>query len=223
MKGLAPHTGRIFEAVSGLECIKPYLLVGGTALSLQIGMRQSEDLDFMKWRTSKADRQEVAWFQIEKELATVGEVQHRDILDIDHVEFLVEGVKFSFYASPKYSPVTAPVNYLNNLNLADIKSIGAMKMEVMLRRSNFRDYYDIYSLLKAGVPIQEMISLALEYSNHRLKTKNLLAMLTNGKRFLRDAHFEQLAPVYNVSPEEIETYIKSCLQGFPKWKQPLRI
>ena len=28
MKGLAPHTRQIFEAVSKLDCIKPYLLVG---------------------------------------------------------------------------------------------------------------------------------------------------------------------------------------------------
>lgn len=48
MKGLAPHIREVFEAVSQLECIKPYLLVGGTALSLQIGTRQSEDLDFMR-------------------------------------------------------------------------------------------------------------------------------------------------------------------------------
>lgn len=212
MKGLAPHTSKIFEAVSCLECIKPYLLVGGTALSLQIGTRRSEDLDFMKWRTSKTEKPEVSWFQIEKELADIGQIQHRDILDIDHVEFLIEDVKFSFYASPKYSPVNAPVNCMNNLFLADIKSIGAMKMEVMLRRSNFRDYYDIYSILKAGVSMQEMISLALEYSGHRLKTKNLLAMLTNSTRFLRDTHFEQMEPVYNVTPEDIETYIKNCLK-----------
>ena len=56
MKGLAPHTQQIFEAVSKLDCIKPYLLVGGTALSLQIGTRQSEGLDFMKWRTSQAEK-----------------------------------------------------------------------------------------------------------------------------------------------------------------------
>lgn len=144
MKGLAPHTQSVFESVSKLECLKPYLLVGGTALSLQIATRQSEDLDFMKWRTCKTEKMEVAWFQIEKELATVGEIQHKDILDIDHVEFLVSGVKFSFYACPKYSPVNNPVNYLNNIRLADVRSIGAMKMEVMLRRSNFRDYYDIF-------------------------------------------------------------------------------
>lgn len=211
MKGLAPHTRQVFEAVSELECIKPYLLVGGTALSLQIGTRQSEDLDFMKWRTYKAEKMEVAWFQIEKELAKIGEIQHKDILDIDHVEFLVSGVKFSFYACPKHSPVSTTVDYLNNLKLADVRSIGAMKMEVMLRRSNFRDYYDIYSILKTGVPVNDLISLALSYSGHRLKSKNLLAMLTNGNRFTRDAHFEQLEPVYSVTAHEIEEYIKSCL------------
>lgn len=211
MKGLAPHTQEIFEAVSKLDCIKPYLLVGGTALSLQIGTRQSEDLDFMKWRTSKAEKMEVSWFQIEKELATIGEIQHKDILDIDHVEYRMAGVKFSFYACPKYSPVSQPVNYLNYIKLADVKSIGAMKMEVMLRRSNFRDYYDIYSILKAGVDIHDLVSLALTYSGHKLKSKNLLAMLTNGNRFTRDAHFEQLEPVYTVTPQEIEAYIKSCL------------
>lgn len=55
MKDLAPHTLQVFEAVSKLDCIKSYLLVGGTALSLQMGTRQSEDLDFMKWRTSKTE------------------------------------------------------------------------------------------------------------------------------------------------------------------------
>lgn len=34
-------------------------------------------------------------------------------------------------------------------------------MEVMMRRSKFRDYYDIYSLLEDGENIQEMIGLAV--------------------------------------------------------------
>ena len=103
MNGLAPHTQKIFEAVASLDCIKPYLLVGGTALSLQINTRQSEDLDFMKWRTSKSETPEVDWFHIEKELETVGKVESRNLMDIDHVEFVLEGVKLSFYSSPKYS------------------------------------------------------------------------------------------------------------------------
>ena len=212
MIGLAPHTKDIFEAVSKLECIKPYTLVGGTALSLQINTRQSEDLDFTKWRTSKNEKMEVEWSQIKKELATIGEIQSCDILDIDHVEFRVSGVKFSFYASPKYSPVEKYVALLNNLRLADIESIGAMKMEVLMRRSNFRDYYDIYSILKSGVDIHNIISKALKYSGHHLKSKNLLAMITNGVRFNRDAHFEQLGPIYNITASEIENYIKRLLK-----------
>jgi hypothetical protein len=46
-QSLAPQTGRIIEAISRLECIKPFVLVGGTALSIQLKTRQSEDLDFM--------------------------------------------------------------------------------------------------------------------------------------------------------------------------------
>lgn len=213
MKGLAPHTQRVFESIASLESIKPYTLVGGTALSLQIATRQSEDLDFMKWRNSKDETSEVAWYQIEKELDAIGEVTNRNLLDIDHVEFLFEGVKMSFYSSPKYSPVKNIVSCVHNLNLADIKSIGAMKMEVMMRRSNFRDYYDIYSILKAGVPIWDMITIALDYSGHHLKTKNLLSMLTNGNRFKRDAVFEQLSPIYNVTTEEIENYIRNLLSS----------
>ncbi len=212
MNGLATHTKEIFEAISNLECIKPYTLVGGTALSLQINTRQSEDLDFMKWRTSKNEKMEVNWPQIKKELATIGEIQSCDILDIDHVEFRISNVKLSFYASPKYSPVDSRIAILNNILLADIESIGAMKMEVLMRRSNFRDYYDIYSILKSGVDIHNIISKALKYSRHILKSKNLLAMITNGARFNRDAHFEQLAPKYNISPSDIENYIKSLLK-----------
>ena len=37
-------------------------------------------------------------------------------------------------------------------------------------------------------------------------------MLTNGNRFTRDAHFEQLKPVYAVTAKEIEAYIKTCLK-----------
>lgn len=213
MKGLSPHTGLIFEAVSRLECLKPYLLVGGTALSLQLGTRESEDLDFMSWRKIRNERREVNWPLIKKQLETIEPVVKCDILDIDHVEFVVKGVKLSFYANPNYSPVKEPVKFLNNIILADLVSIGAMKMEVMLRRSKYRDYYDIYSLLREGVSLREMIDLALKYSGHRLKSKNLIAMLARSDRFIQDACFSSLNPIYNISPKEIEQYIIAVLTG----------
>lgn len=211
MEGLAPHTASIFEAISRMECIKPYVLVGGTALSLQLGTRESEDLDFMSWRKSRNEKREVDWPRIKKELEEVGTVEVCDILDIDHVEFRVNGVKVSFYANPNYSPVKAVVPCLNNIVLADKTSIGAMKMEVMLRRSQYRDYYDIYSLLESGEDLKEMMDIALKYSGHRLKSKNLIAMLTRSDRFTQDGNFATLHPVYNVKPKEIEQRIIAAL------------
>jgi hypothetical protein len=110
MPALAPHTNVIFDKVAALKCIEPYFLVGETALSLQIHTRLSEDLDFMHWKTNKLQKQEVDWVTIEKELAAVGKIEARDFWGFDHIEFIVSGVKISFYTSAKNSPVTTPVH-----------------------------------------------------------------------------------------------------------------
>lgn len=211
-KSLAPHTGKVFEIITRLECIKPYTLVGGTALSLQIEKRQSEDLDFMKWLAKRNEKPEVDWPAIKKELESVGEIREYEVGSFDFVSFNFEGVKLSFYAAPRKAiPSMQRIPYLNNLFIADMESIGAMKMEAMLRRSKFRDYYDIYSILKEGKDIQKMIDAALEHSGHKLRTRGLLAMLTNGSHFVKEKGFEELLPVYDVSPYDIQEYIKQKL------------
>ena len=80
-----------------------------------------------------------------------------------------------------------------------------------MRRSKFRDYYDIYSILRYGADIHKLIPLALEHSGHKLKTKGLMAMLTNGELFRKDESFAQLNPIYDVSAADIENYIKELL------------
>ena len=209
---LAPQTGQIIEAISRLDCIKPFVLVGGTALSIQLNTRQSEDLDFMRSQESKADTLDIGWPNLQRQLETVGKVQNVEIAGFDQVLFVVEGVKVSFYAAPrKRIPTMQEILYLNNIRLADVESIGVMKMEAMMRRSKFRDYYDIYSILKHGADIHKLIPMALEHSGHKLKTKGLVAMLTNGDLFRKDSQFQQLHPVYDVTPVDIEEYIKSLL------------
>lgn len=211
-RSFAPHTGRLIEAVSKLECIKPFVLVGGTALSIQLENRQSEDLDFMRWKQNKDDDLDINWPQLQRELASIGEVQDVQVSGFDQVLFVVDGVKISFYAAPRKRIATMyEVPYLNNIRLADVETIGVMKMEAMMRRSKFRDYYDIYSILKNGADIHKLIPMALEHSGHKLKTKGLLAMLTNGELFKKDEGFSLLQPTYDVSASDIESYIKGLL------------
>ena len=212
MNGLAPQTSQIFDAITRLECIKPFVLVGGTALSIQLNLRQSEDLDFMTWIKSRNEKPEVDISGIKRELETIGHIDDMEIGNFNFVSFVLEGVKLSFYKTPrKKIPSLQAIPYQNNLQMADIKSIGAMKMEAMLRRNKFRDYYDIYCILLQGVDFEEMVQMALEHSNHLLKRKNLLAMLTNSERFRKDKAFTQLHPVYDVSPQDIEQYLKQKL------------
>ena len=209
---LAPHTGAIIEKISRLDCIKPFVLVGGTALSIQLQTRQSEDLDFQRWKLGKDDTLDIGWPNIEKQLATIGKIHSVDLAGFDQVTFFVSGVKISFYAAPrKRIPTMQEIPYLNNIRLADVASIGVMKMEAMMRRNKFRDYYDIYSILKSGVDINQLIPAALEHSGHKLKTKGLMMMLTNGQLFRKDETFESLQPVYDVSSTDIQEYIKTLL------------
>lgn len=208
----APQTGRIIEAISRLECIKPFVLVGGTALSIQLKTRQSEDLDFMRWKEGKDDTLDIEWPKIQKGLETVGNIDAIQVMGFDQVLFIVEGVKVSFYAAPRKRIATMEeIPYMNNIRMADVESIGIMKMEAMMRRSKFRDYYDIYSILKNGADINTLIPRALEHSGHKLKSKGLMAMLTNGALFKKDEQFTQLQPVYDVTSTDIQEYIKTKL------------
>ena len=211
-QGLTTNIEAIIEQVAQLECIKPYILCGGTALAIQIGHRKSEDLDFMMWRISKTEKPEVNWNAIERELKEkIGEIENFNMLGFDQAEFVVRGVKFSFFVSDNLSPVTAPTEYLGNIRLADIESIMAMKMEVMLRRMKFRDYYDIYCMLQEGYSIHNGIEKALNLSRHRLSSKNIIAMLLGGQ-FIPDNNFATLEPKYDVTKEQIREYIMQKLK-----------
>lgn len=212
-QGLTANIDAIIEQVAQLECIKPYILCGGTALAIQIGHRKSEDLDFMMWRKSKTEKPEVNWSAIEKEIKEkIGEIENFNMLGFDQVEFLVKGVKFSFFVSDNYSPVSTPIDYLGNIRLADIESIMAMKMEVMLRRAKFRDYYDIYSILREGYSIHKGIEKALKLSRHKLSSKNLIAMMLGGQ-FAADNNFQNLEAKYDVTKEQIRQYILQKLKS----------
>jgi hypothetical protein len=214
MNGLTKNAEKIFEAVSLLDCIKDYTLIGGTAISLQIGNRLSDDLDFCKWSTNlKKDKPTVDWPRIKKELESIGKIEKLDVLGFDQVNFVVDNVKISFLTKQEnLSPVNLLVPILNNINAADLDSLGSMKVELVLRKSNFRDYYDIYSLLKEGISLKTIVNGAAIYSNHTLKTRDALSFLSNGSNYRKGKDFDLLKPVYNITNKTIEELIKSVIK-----------
>ena len=208
MNGLAPYSVELFENLSKLTCIKNYCLIGGTALALQLNHRLSEDFDFCRWKTRENEKISVDWSGIERELLQLGAVT-KNLLDHNQCDFNLKGVKLSFYGNNLSKAPAGLVrqDFLNNIKVADKTSIGIMKLEVMLRRYSFRDYYDIYAILKDGVPLKDLIEGASKYSRHRLKTRDMFSMLTKGKNFEMDRNFAALQPKYKVDSNDIEHFL----------------
>lgn len=215
-KALVEKTARILDSISKMDFIKPYVLVGGTALSLQLEHRLSEDLDFMRWQENKGENMDIEISLVRRELEQILKINSTNIFEFNHVEFHIENsVKLSFYAPEKRKPLLKIVPFQNNLVLADIDTIASLKMETMLRRSAFRDYYDMYCIFnqKSKDEIKAIIDNALKYSGHNLKSKNLLGMLVNSDRFKPESGFQQLSPRYHVTPNEIESFMVDKLKN----------
>ena len=215
-EALVEKTLNVIEAISKMEFVKSYFLVGGTALALQLKHRLSEDLDFMTWKQSKKDKQNIDIEKIKHEIKQDFTIDKVDILDSNHIEMCIDGeVKLSFYAPDKIKPAIVSIPYLNNLILADENSIASLKMEILLRRNEFRDYYDLYCILKNknAETIKQIIDNALKYSEHHLKTKNLIGILTNAERFKQNADFAQLNPKYSVTSKEIEQFMTERIKN----------
>ncbi|GHT35096.1 hypothetical protein FACS189434_12360 [Bacteroidia bacterium] len=207
MNGLAAHTEKIFEKLSRLECTKEYILMGGTALALQLHHRQSEDLDFCRWHRTKNEHLEVDWHIILQELSTIGDVK-TVLVENTQCDFLVDGVRVTFLADNKFKQPAQlhKIHFLNNIYLADVESIGIMKIEVMTHRNVFRDYYDMYSILKSGVLLSDILTKTGRYVFHNLRTRDMLSLLLNAPKPPLDAGFAAMSPVYNVSFDEVKQF-----------------
>jgi len=215
MNGLSEDASKIFESVSKLDCIYGYYLVGGTALALQLNHRLSEDLDFQKWSNSQSGKKGVDIGKVKKDFSTIGNIEEFKILSSDQIYFYVNGVKISFFHTPLRKPTVLKADVtLNNLSVSDKLSIGVMKVELLRNRYIFRDYYDIYSLTKAGIPLKDMISGGLNYANHGIHTDWVKKTLSTPEHFIKEKDFDHLNPIYNVSNIEIGEFIKTAID----WK-----
>lgn len=213
MKGLSPDTESVFKKIKQCEIFKEYLLIGGTALSLQIHHRLSEDLDFCKWQDEpKIVSKEIHWPEIEKIFGLFGQVK-TDILDLYQVNFFLNDVKISFYSNALASSkdVQTRISF-EQIRLADINSLGAMKLEVMSRRNLFRDYFDVYCILREGVLLKELVNRCGIYSRHRMKSKTILSILSNGSLFKYEEDFDLLEPKYLVNSKDIEAYMRNQIR-----------
>lgn len=135
---VVPHTLELLKELMDISLFSEMRLVGGTALALQYGHRQSIDLDFFGKLFADTG-------QIEEALGEIG--SYSLLTDTQNIKsFVVNGIKVDF-VNYKYDWIDDIVSE-DNLRLASPKDIAAMKVNAIEGRGSRKDFIDIYFLLK---------------------------------------------------------------------------
>ncbi len=137
-KTIEPETLGVLRKIQQIEELSNVRLVGGTALALQIGHRKSIDIDL--FGTIKADN--IAIIQKLKEIGKVIIIQNSKNINI----YLVNNIKVDIVNYPY--PWLKNEKVEDNILLADIKDIAAMKISAITGRGTKKDFIDLYFLLK---------------------------------------------------------------------------
>ena len=115
-----------------------YFLVGGTALALQIGHRNSIDIDLF-------GNSEINPNQFINKLDEFGEV----IINQSTKNILIakiKGIKVNF-VNYKYPLLSNPIN-IDSIRMLSKTDIAAMKINAITGRGSKKDFIDLYFLLK---------------------------------------------------------------------------
>ncbi len=130
---------------------KPYLqdffLVGGTALALQIGHRQSIDIDLFSQKPFAEDT-------LQQHLQRDFSFQ-LDFADQNTLKTTIRKVKTDFLTHAY--PVVYPLINESGVRMASAADIGAMKLNAIINSGErLKDFVDIYFLLET-MPLQTII------------------------------------------------------------------
>ena len=172
-EAITSKAGELLSALTKFSRIKDFYLVGGTALALQIGHRISVDLDWFGQKPLPKNLLSSLkkFFPGRKILV--------DVLKTEELTIRIDGVQITFLHYP-FPWVDKPVNG-DGFNLASIKQIAVMKAQTINRRAAFKDYVDLYFVVRdIDVSLQEIIRAAgnafKEEFNSRLFLEQLVYM-----------------------------------------------
>lgn len=126
--------------------LKVFYLCGGTALALQIGHRLSYDLDIFS--DSSIDNNEIIDFLTPLHPFQLLN-QSRNILSLNIRNIKVDFVKYPY-------KLIYPLYYKDNLRIASIRDIAAMKLAAITNRGRKRDFIDMFFIFKK-FPLKETL------------------------------------------------------------------
>ncbi|MCK9412259.1 MAG: nucleotidyl transferase AbiEii/AbiGii toxin family protein [Prolixibacteraceae bacterium] len=148
---------------------KEFYLVGGTAIALYLGHRRSIDFDLFKLNPIKP----------KSILQTISDFDYPFTVTRRVTEQLnvnINEVKFTFYQYP--FTINAAEKLEDILRLPNLLDLAAMKAYALGRRSKWKDYVDLYFILKDHFTISQISKRATEIFGQLFSEKLFRAQLS---------------------------------------------
>ena len=179
--------------------LKGYYLAGGTALALQIGHRKSIDFDL-------ASRSPVNPFTIERNLIRNDfHIQNVFTATIDEYSIRIDNVRLTFCHFP-FDIQTSILWKRCNIGMPELSELGAMKAYALGRRSKWKDYVDLFFLMKDHLNIDDLITSANEIFSKHFNSKLFREQLC----YFDDIDFSESIEYTDMEPgnDEIKLFLE---------------
>ena len=173
------ETKKVLDRIKSFPFFKEKraVLIGGTALSIHLSHRLSEDLDFMFYLEEKLPKDELLSFSSKHnakflpfEQSIIDEFINEggDIEDYQQ-KFLIDDIKVEFTASlgnilEKDIINSREIEVIDNIPVASLKTLKQMKCLLLMDRDKARDMYDVAYMLQNGIlKPKEMLKIIARY------------------------------------------------------------
>lgn len=190
-------TGKQNELLPHLKIFKrKFYLVRGTAVALHLGHRRSIDFDlFCKTTINKND--------IRKKLVTFPFKIIKLFEDTDQIHFIINDIKATFFNYPY--EVEHTFNLERYISFPTLLSLAAMKAYALGRRAKWKDYVDLYFILRNNYSVEEISKEALGIFGQLYSEKLFREQLA----FHRDIDYSEPVEylIKEPSPNEIKDFL----------------
>ncbi|MBI4837051.1 MAG: nucleotidyl transferase AbiEii/AbiGii toxin family protein [Candidatus Portnoybacteria bacterium] len=173
---------------------KDYGLVGGTAIALYVGHRRSIDFDLFSYREFKN-------IFLEEKIKSVIKIDKVLVDKEGELTFFAKGVKITFFRYPLW------INYSEDLakviRVPNLITLAAMKAYALGKRAKWKDYVDLYFIIKNHHSIAEITKKGNEIFGNEFNEKLFRIQLS----YFDDVDYREeieYLPSFEVSEKEIK-------------------
>ncbi|PHQ92150.1 MAG: hypothetical protein COB42_02330 [Sulfurimonas sp.] len=217
-KSMPTLTKNLFLDLNKIEEINNWNLVGGTALSIYLQHRTSEDLDFFLTHPFIDQKIIKNIDLIVSKLSDLKWDISSELNEENQRDYNIGGVRVTFHTTTDVKlDKDDSLNYDGGyINISDMGTIAAMKMYTVLRyRIKSRDFYDLYTLINDGhFNFNQIIDLTQKnYPESNFESILVENRLLKSKLDIDDEGLEALRLNEDVDFKYIRKYFKKLIMA----------